>query len=82
MTATGPEHIGSNMALRRKAKGLTQHAFAARIGISPSMLTKVERGEREASHSTVAAAARALRCTIEDLTGQPYVDNKRDKAVH
>ncbi|PKW15407.1 helix-turn-helix domain-containing protein [Saccharopolyspora spinosa] len=82
MTATGPEHIGSNIALRRKAKGLTQHAFAARIGISPSMLTKVERGEREASHSTVAAAARALRCTIEDLTGQPYVDNKRDKAVH
>ncbi len=56
----------------RKIHGFTQQALAARANVSYSLLRKVERGERPASPSFIAAIARALGVSVLDLTEQPY----------
>jgi transcriptional regulator with XRE-family HTH domain len=50
----------------------TQHALAMRAAVSYSLLRKVERGERPASPSFIAAVARALSVHVADLTEQPF----------
>ena len=64
--------IGRRIAHQRKWHGLTQQALARKVGISESLLAKVERGSREASQQVVAGVARVLGLDIADLTGQPY----------
>jgi transcriptional regulator with XRE-family HTH domain len=64
--------IGIRIAELRKIHGRTQQALAVRAGVSVSLLRKVERGERAATHSVVAAVARALSVNVTDITGQPY----------
>ena len=54
------ERIGSRIAELRKIHGVTQRALSVRAAVSYSLLRKVERGERPASHSFLAAVARAL----------------------
>ena len=67
-----PTRIGSRIAELRKIHGVTQRALSVRAAVSYSLLRKVERGERAASHSFVAAVARALSINITDLTEQPH----------
>ncbi|MFR9728197.1 helix-turn-helix domain-containing protein [Saccharopolyspora sp. MS10] len=69
--AGDPTRIGSRIAELRKIHGVTQRALSVRAAVSYSLLRKVERGERAASHSFVAAVARALSINITDLTDQP-----------
>jgi transcriptional regulator with XRE-family HTH domain len=64
--------MGSRIAEVRKVHGATQRALAMRANVSYSLLRKVERGERAASPSFVAAVARALSINTTDLTEQPY----------
>jgi transcriptional regulator with XRE-family HTH domain len=68
----GEGGTGANIAILRKAAGFTQDQLAQRANVSISLLTKVETGDRPASHSLVAAVARALRIPIERIHGQPY----------
>lgn len=72
-----PTHVtddstGTNIAMLRKAAGLTQGQLAQRANVSKSLLSKVEIGDRSASHALVVAVARALRIPIERVHGQPY----------
>jgi transcriptional regulator with XRE-family HTH domain len=64
--------IGTRIAELRKIHGRTQQALAMRTGVSVSLLRKIERGDRVATHSVVAAVARALSVNVTDITGQPY----------
>ncbi len=64
--------IGENITTVRKAAGLTQRQLATRANISLSMLSKVEIGDRAASHALIAAVSRALGTSIERLQGQPH----------
>ena len=64
--------MGLRIAELRKIHGLTQHALAARANVSYSLLGKVERGERSASPSFIAAIARALDIDVLDITEQSY----------
>ncbi|GAA1601870.1 helix-turn-helix domain-containing protein [Catellatospora bangladeshensis] len=64
--------VGDNIAVLRKAAGMTQHKLAREANVSHSLLTKVETGDRPASHAFVAAVARALHVPIERVYGQPY----------
>lgn len=66
------EGIGARIAEIRKIRGATQQAVAMRANVSYSMYRKVERGERLASPSFIAAIARALAVSVTDVTKQPY----------
>jgi transcriptional regulator with XRE-family HTH domain len=72
MNEEQPTRIGSRIAELRKIHGLTQRALSMRANVSYSLLRKVERGERPASHSFVAAVARGLSVNVTDITEQPY----------
>jgi transcriptional regulator with XRE-family HTH domain len=61
---------GARVAVLRKARGLTQHALARRAGISMSLLSKIEVGDRALSPQAAAALARALRMTLGALYGE------------
>lgn len=75
-TIATSEPYTSGIALRitklRKIHGLTRQSLAARAKVSYSLLRTVERGERPASPSFVAAIVRALGVSVLDLTEQPY----------
>lgn len=64
--------IGSRIAELRKIHGATQRGLSMRANVSYSLLRKVERGERLASHSFVVTIARALSVNVTDITEQPY----------
>ncbi|MEO7196157.1 MAG: helix-turn-helix transcriptional regulator, partial [Pseudonocardiaceae bacterium] len=64
--------MGRRIAELRKIHGATQQALALRANVSYSILRKVERGERAASPSFIAAIARALTVSVIDITEQPY----------
>jgi transcriptional regulator with XRE-family HTH domain len=61
---------GVRVAVLRKARGLTQHALARRAGISMSLLSKIEVGDRALTPQAAAALARALRMTLGALYGE------------
>jgi transcriptional regulator with XRE-family HTH domain len=77
-----PLSAGHAIAVLRKAGGLTQRQLAGRAHVSLSLLSKVEVGDRVASHALLAACARALRVPVEHLNGQPYTDTHHDQRVH
>ncbi|WP_404815595.1 helix-turn-helix domain-containing protein [Streptomyces thermolineatus] len=75
--------IGARVASFRKLAGYTQSEFAEYANISLGGIRKVERGERLPTHGWLAAAARVLQVTVEDLTGQPYRGQEpADERVH
>lgn len=76
------EHVGGTIRMLRKAAGFTQAQLARRASVSLSLLSKVECGDRAATHALLASVARALRMPVERLTGQPYADNHHDAATH
>lgn len=72
MSEEHSSRVGVRIAELRKIHGFTQQALAARANVSYSLLRKVERGERPASPSFIAAIARALGVNVLDITEQPY----------
>jgi transcriptional regulator with XRE-family HTH domain len=62
---------GENVALLRKSAGLSQYALARRAGISHSLLSKIEIGDRALSPGVAASIARALRVPI-DRINEPF----------
>ncbi|MGH3829508.1 MAG: helix-turn-helix domain-containing protein [Pseudonocardiaceae bacterium] len=72
MSDQHPPRMGRRIAELRKIHGLTQQALALRANVSYSILRKVERGERPASPSFIAAIARALTVSVLDITEQPH----------
>jgi transcriptional regulator with XRE-family HTH domain len=72
MSDQQPARMGVRIAELRKIHGATQQALAMRATVSYSLLRKVERGERPASPSFIAAIARALSVSVLDITEQPY----------
>jgi DNA-binding XRE family transcriptional regulator len=51
----------------REYRDLTLRALAAEAGISPSMLSEIENGEKDGSVRTLAALAGVLRVDVDDL---------------
>lgn len=74
----------SNILSLRRARGLTQEAFAELCGISRSSLARYERGE-PISRDCLIRIANACSVSIDDLTGiatqkaaQPELDGEID----
>lgn len=60
----------NNLQKIRKLRGLSQNGLVIRSGVSRSLITKYESGERninKASVDTVYKLAKALNCNIEDI---------------
>jgi XRE family aerobic/anaerobic benzoate catabolism transcriptional regulator len=53
----------------RKRAGLSQKALAAAAGVCQSAISRIERGQRNASLTKLAAIARALRVPVKRLLG-------------
>ncbi|MGH3821636.1 MAG: helix-turn-helix domain-containing protein [Pseudonocardiaceae bacterium] len=67
----------SRVAQLRKARDLTQAALARRAGISVSLLSKIEIGDRALTPAIAAAIARALRISLGTLYGEAEVSAAR-----
>ena len=63
--------VGEAVRERRAERSLTLAALAAAVGISPSALSQIERGQVNPSIMTVVEIADALDTTVGDLLGEP-----------
>ena len=69
------KEVGARIREARRNAGLSQAALAAKTeGISPSVLGKAERGEKELSPEKLQALADALEVSLETLTGEAAAD--------
>ncbi|MGH3933892.1 MAG: helix-turn-helix domain-containing protein, partial [Pseudonocardiaceae bacterium] len=64
---------GAGVAELRKARGITQAALARRAGISVSLLSKIEIGDRALTPGIAAAIAQALQISLGALYGEAEV---------
>ena len=57
----------SPISVYRSYRGMTQHALAEAAGINTVYLSQIETGKRSGSTRTLAALAKALDVTVDDL---------------
>jgi transcriptional regulator with XRE-family HTH domain len=65
--------IGSRIAVVTALRGCSLRELGRRANVSPSMLSRIINGQRQASPAIVSAVARALDVSISVLHGQPYI---------
>ena len=71
--------IGERVRVIRRRRGLSVEAAAGLAGIDKSFLSRLERGERAfIRRGLLEDLARALVCSVADLTGQPYTLKDRE----
>ena len=64
---TVPETLGARIRHERQAAGLTGRKLAARIAVSPSLISQIERGRATPSVATLWAIATELGISVGDL---------------
>ena len=62
-------NCATNLKRIRKKLGVSQDQLATKIGVSKSMISRVESGERNLNAENLKKAASALMCSVKDLTG-------------
>jgi transcriptional regulator with XRE-family HTH domain len=71
--ASSADEIGGRVRAIRRQRGLSLEVAAGLAGISKPYLSQLERGERHFNRrGLIENVARALSCSVVDLTGQPY----------
>jgi len=67
--AAAPEYrgIGDRLRTARTERGLSLRALADRLGVSPSLISQVERGLARPSVNTLYAMARELDVSLDEL---------------
>ncbi|MGW6405532.1 helix-turn-helix domain-containing protein [Streptomyces vinaceus] len=71
------DHTGARMKHLRLERHLTQQAVSDLSQVPYSTYTKTEQGVIPASPHLIAAVARALRVSVDTITGQPYATELR-----
>ncbi len=66
---------GANIRRIRKERGLSAKEFAARIGTSPSQVSRLEKGRRRLTELWLKRIASELDVAINDLLGEPALLN-------
>ena len=61
--------MGHKIKRARKAQRITQIDLAQQIGLSPSFIGQIERGEKAASLETLEAICKALNVSADYLLG-------------
>lgn len=64
------QKIGDNVRARRTALGLTQDELARRSGFNSNTISRIELGKNDPLMPTLGAIAKALGCSLFDLTGE------------
>ena len=73
--------IGRRARLIRRRRGLSLDVVAGLAGLSKGYLSLLETGQRGFNRlRLIEDLARALGCSVTDLTGQPYLPVDRDTA--
>lgn len=62
------QRFGQRVRDLRKAKGLSQEAFADACGLDRTYISGIERGLRNIALANIAIIARTLGITISELT--------------
>jgi len=76
-----PVEIGARVRLIRRRRGLSLDVAAGLAGISKPYLSQLETGQRYFNRrGLLEDLARALGCSVADLTGQPYLPPNRGSA--
>ena len=63
--------FGARLRALREAAGLTQAKLAEKADMQPSVLARLERGEREPTWPTVLKLAESLSVTPDAFTEKP-----------
>ncbi|WP_309500567.1 helix-turn-helix domain-containing protein [Streptomyces shenzhenensis] len=71
---------GTNVAVCREARGLSQVALARRAGVSVSLLSKIEIGDRALTQGIAASLAQAMGLTLDELLGTKPVAKTAKRA--
>jgi transcriptional regulator with XRE-family HTH domain len=61
------QKFGCRVRELRKAKGLSQEAFADKCGLDRTYISGIERGRRNVALRNIEVIARALETTISEL---------------
>ncbi len=68
MTDTDPlPHFGANLRAAREKNGLSQEAFAQRVGMDPAEIRRLESARRDPGVRVVTRLARGLGIAPADL---------------
>lgn len=59
--------IGEHLRARRQQRGLSLRDLAARLGVSPSLISQIERGRANPSVSTLYALVAELDISLDEL---------------
>lgn len=59
-------HFGDMLRMFRERVGLSQRALAEKAGIDTSYISRIERGERNATRSIALQLAEILKLSIEE----------------
>ena len=62
------KNFGDTIRQRRTALGLSQEQLAEGVGCHRNYMGRIERGEQNITLGMMVRVAKALRCTISDLT--------------
>lgn len=75
------EQIGPRLRAARKNRGWTLEDLASRAGLSPSTLSRLESGKRQASLELLLPLTRQLGMRIDDLLPAPAGDPRVRRRV-
>ncbi len=72
LSEPGPEisGLGARLRERRRASGLTLEVAAARVGLSPAHLSRLETEHRQPSLPVLLGLSRAYATTVAELLGE------------
>jgi len=59
--------VGERLRARRRARGLSLRTLADRLGVSPSLISQIERGRARPSVSTLFAIVTELDASLDEL---------------
>ena len=79
--ATIAEELGKNIAVQRRAAGLTQARLAEKIDVQPETISRIETGKRTASLDLLGRIADALDLELHDLFRVQEKDKPRSRAL-
>ena len=71
--SAAPDRIGARIREFRALRDYSLSELGRRAHVSPSLLSRIENGERALSESVLAAVARALAVSVSVLRGQPFI---------
>src|SRR5699024_2544632 len=77
----GARVFGARIRARRNSNALTLNELAVRAGLSRAALSKIERGEQDASVSNAMGLSRALGVEVGELLAAPEVTITRSEAI-